>query len=130
MTHKVREITLPVENLSTFSLPVVPGAQIALSGGGLFQTGSVINPGPVPNDTDLRIIVNGWSFGTDNPRIVLLQPRQGENFDRGFPDQFALQVISTGRDFIKFSVLRVDVNDPENLNGWGQNLRIDILVVP
>jgi hypothetical protein len=63
-------------------------------------------------------------LSTDQPAVVLLQPRQADNQDFNFPDQFAAQVITTARDSIVCVIRRLDQN-----MGWGQNLRLDLLVV-
>jgi hypothetical protein len=66
------------------------------------------------------------------PRVVILQPRQTDNQDFGFPDQFAVQVIDTGRTaanaFIRFRTRRIDAGS-DRPTGWGQQLRIDFLII-
>jgi hypothetical protein len=69
----------------------------------------------------------GWTLGTTVPRAVLCQARQSDNNDRGFTDQFVIQVIETARDFIRIRIRRID--DGTSASGWGQNLRVDILVI-
>jgi hypothetical protein len=66
-------------------------------------------------------------FLVPRPRVIQLQPRQADNNDFGFPDQFALMVIETAIDFIRFRIRRLDAN--ANATGWGQNLRVDALVI-
>jgi hypothetical protein len=66
----------------------------------------------------------GWNFSTPTPSIVLCQARQTENQDYGWSDQFSIQVIETGIDFVRIRIHRSD-----GKVDWGQNLRIDILVI-
>jgi hypothetical protein len=55
---------------------------------------------------------------------VALQPRQNDNNENNWPDEFAVQVITTGTDHISGRVLRLDGN-----SGWGQELRLDFLII-
>jgi hypothetical protein len=66
----------------------------------------------------------GLNLTTDRPAVVLVQPRQGDNQDFNFPDQFAVQVITTARNSIVVEVRRLD-----GAGGWGQNLRLDLFIV-
>jgi hypothetical protein len=66
-------------------------------------------------------------FTVSRPRIILLQARQADNNDFGWADQFSLQVIETGLDFIRFRIRRMDAN--ANPIGWGQNLRVDVFAI-
>lgn len=77
--------------------------------------------------TDVVLKVAGWNFDTSVPVIVLTQARQTSNLDHGWSDQFAIQVIETGRDFIRLRIRRVD--DGTGPSGWGQQLRVDMYVV-
>ncbi|MUG93594.1 hypothetical protein F7734_14640 [Scytonema sp. UIC 10036] len=77
------------------------------------------------SDRDMVLKVTGWNFTTPTPQIIQCQPRQSENFDRGWSDQFGIQVIETGRDFVRIRIRRLDSNG----GGWGQNLRIDMMVI-
>jgi len=63
------------------------------------------------------------NLATDNPYVVILQARQGDNQDFNFPDTFDLQVVTTSASLITFRVRRSDADA-----GWGQNLRIDVMV--
>ena len=69
-------------------------------------------------------LLGGFNFTTPSPMVVLVQPRQNINAALGFPDQFAVQVVYTDQYHILVRTTRVDSN-----LGWGQNLRLDILVV-
>ena len=72
----------------------------------------------------LIFTITGFSLTTDRPRVVQLQPRQGDNQNFGFPDQFAVQLITTARTNIVCRIRRLD-----DSGGWGQNLRLDVFVV-
>ena len=76
---------------------------------------------------DLTIKCTGWDFSTPKPGTVICQARQEENVDHDWPDQFGVQVVETGTDFIKIRVRRIDKCADES-PGWAQNLRIDIIV--
>jgi hypothetical protein len=77
-----------------------------------------------PRGGDVVFKSTGWNIST-SPTVVICQARQSDNLDFGFPDQFAIQVIETGTDFIRFRVRRID----DNGAGWGQNLRVDTIVI-
>jgi hypothetical protein len=70
---------------------------------------------------------NGFSFSVPQPRNIQLQARQSANLDYGWSDQFALQIIETAMDFIRFRVMRLDAG--AGPVGWGQSLRVDFFVV-
>ncbi|GAX61856.1 TRAP dicarboxylate transporter [Candidatus Scalindua japonica] len=76
---------------------------------------------------DLTIKCTGWNFSTPKPGTVICQARQEENVDNDWPDQFAIQVIETGKNFVKIRIRRIDKCADES-PGWAQNLRIDITV--
>lgn len=76
------------------------------------------------NTNNRKYVFGGFNFTTDRPRVVLVQPRQGDNQDFNFPDQFAVQVITTSRTHILCTVRRIDSDA-----GWGQQLRFDLFVV-
>jgi hypothetical protein len=69
-------------------------------------------------------IVQGLNLTTKTPAVVLVQPRQADNQNNGWPDEFAVQVIATSKTEIQVLVRRLDKNE-----GWGQNLRLDFLIV-
>lgn len=71
-----------------------------------------------------KIRFTGLHFTTPTPAVVMLQPRQSDNQDNNFPDQFAVQVISTTATTILCLITRLD-----QATGWGQDLRIDIWAV-
>jgi hypothetical protein len=77
------------------------------------------------NTPGLRFTITGLSLTTATPTVVLVQPRQSDNQDHGFSDEFAVQVISTTQNQITGRVQRLD--NPNS--GWGQNLRLDFLII-
>lgn len=76
---------------------------------------------------DLTIKCTGWDFSTPKPGTVICQARQEANIDHDWPDQFAIQVVETGKDFVKIRIRRIDKCADES-PGWAQCLRIDIIV--
>ena len=70
-------------------------------------------------------IIRGFNpFATSVPATIQIQPRQSDNHEHGFPDEFAVQVIETDTDHIRVRIKRLD-----GTGGWGQNLRLDILII-
>jgi hypothetical protein len=76
------------------------------------------------NTNQRQYTITGLNLTTAVPAVVLVQPRQGDNQNNKFPDQFAAQVITTAQDRVVVRVKRLDGN-----GGWGQNLRLDLFVV-
>jgi hypothetical protein len=97
-------------------------AEVAVPGLGNV-TSLAYNLGPSSTNR-LKVRLGSLNLTTDLPMVVLLQPRQFDNQDFNFPDQFAVQVITTARNSILVEVRRLD-----GTGGWGQNLRLDLLVV-
>lgn len=83
--------------------------------------------GPQRGDVIFKAQAPTAVFTVPRPIIVQLQPRQSDNEDFGFPDQFALTVIETDFDFVRFRVRRLDAN--ANPIGWGQDLQVDIFCI-
>ena len=73
---------------------------------------------------ELMVVVQGLNLTTATPTVVLVQPRQSVNQNQGFSDEFVTQVITTSKNEIQVLVRRVDAN-----TGWGQHLRLDLLIV-
>jgi hypothetical protein len=73
---------------------------------------------------ELILTIFGFSLTTDTPSTVLMQPRQSDNQDHGYPDEFAVQVITTSATEMLVRIRRLDSD-----SGWGQDLRLDIFVV-
>ncbi len=65
----------------------------------------------------------GLHLSTPVPAAVMVQPRQSDNRDFGWHDEFAVQVITTSTSAIRVRVRRLDQN-----SGWGQYLRLDLLI--
>jgi len=112
LEEHVVQVSLPEEGQTGFATP----------GPGQYHYGHVLI-GSWPGDVVFK--VTGWNFGTPTPWVVLAHPRQSVNLDKGWSDQFATQVIETGRDFVRIRVRRLDCNGC----GWGQNLQVDFLVI-
>jgi hypothetical protein len=73
---------------------------------------------------DLLVVVKGLNLTTATPTVVLVQPRQSVNQNKGWSDAFVTQVITTSKTEIQVLVRRVDENAK-----WGQHLRLDLLIV-
>ena len=78
---------------------------------------------PPSTSQQMLVAIQGLSLTTDVPAVVLLQPRQSVNKNNGWPDQYAVQVITTSKTQIQVLVRRVDTN-----SGWGQHLRLDLFI--
>jgi hypothetical protein len=117
--------TVPVQDVHLFSLGQranAPGPLVAVPGlGNVVATYVIAGPS---STQDLLLTITGLSLTTDTPAVVLLQPRQSDNQDYGFTDEFAVQVIDTSATEILVRIQRLDSN-----SGWGQNLRLDIFIV-
>jgi hypothetical protein len=72
----------------------------------------------------LNLFIGGLALTTNTPSTVLLQPRQSANQDFGYPDEFAVQLITTSANELLVRIRRLDNN-----SGWGQDLRLDIFIV-
>ena len=72
----------------------------------------------------LLVVVKGLNLTTATPTVVLVQPRQSVNQNKGWSDAFVTQVITTSKTEILVLVRRVDKNAE-----WGQHLRLDLLIV-
>ena len=73
---------------------------------------------------EMLVVVQGLNLTTATPTVVLVQTRQSVNQNQGFSDEFVTQVITTSKTEIRVLVRRVDAN-----SGWGQHLRLDLLIV-
>ena len=96
-------------------LALVPGL------GNVTAISTLVGPCNYP---DLVLTIGGLNLTTDTPTVVITQPRQGANQDFGYPDQFGVQVISTGKTWLMVKIRRLD-----SKSGWGQNLRLDVLII-
>ena len=79
---------------------------------------------PPSANQDMLVVVIGLNLTTNTPAVVLVQPRQSVNQNLGWSDEFAVQVVTTSTTEIRVLVRRLDVN-----SGWGQNLRLDFLII-
>jgi hypothetical protein len=95
---------------------VVPGLGNVTATSVTLQQGS---PGQ-----ELLVVIQGLNLSTATPTVVLVQTRQSVNQNQGFSDEFVTQVITTSKTEIQVLVRRVDV-----ASGWGQHLRLDLLIV-
>ena len=122
--------TVQVQNVKTLSLGQKvdqAGPMVAVPGLGNV-TSTFVDVGSNGQDADILLTITGLNFTTSLPATVLLQPRQNVNEDFGFPDQFAVQLISTDFASILCRIRRIDPGS-DSPHGWGQDLRLDILVV-
>jgi hypothetical protein len=79
---------------------------------------------PPSNTQSLLVVVKGLNLSTDNPTVVQVQPRQAVNQNENWPDEYAVQVVTTAKTEIQVLVRRLDQN-----SGWGQSLRLDLFIV-
>jgi hypothetical protein len=79
---------------------------------------------PPSASQEMLVVVKGLSLTTNTPTVVLVQTRQAVNQNLGWPDEFAVQVITTSKTEIQVLVRRIDTN-----SGWGQDLRLDFFIV-
>jgi hypothetical protein len=89
--------------------------------------GNVVSTFAIVGSSTIRsrlINITNLNLSTNTPAVVMLQPRQADNQDFGFPDEFTVQVIKTSAKSILCRILRTDAN-----SGWGQNLRLDLFIV-
>lgn len=98
------------------------GAHAAVPGLGNVTATSVTVP--PSTSQELLVVVKGLSLTTDTPAVVLVQPRQAVNQNVGWPDEYAVQVITTAKTEIQVLIRRLDLN-----SGWGQSLRLDFFIV-
>ena len=111
----VRLLSLGQRTGGAEALVAVPGL------GNVTATSVTLPPSPSQN---LFAVINGLSLTTNTPAVVLIHPRQSLNQNKGWSDEFATQVITTSTTEIQVLVRRLDAN-----SGWGQNLRLDILII-
>jgi hypothetical protein len=92
-----------------------------------FFSGYVLLPAGGSTENNLTVDITGLGKVSEIASIYL-QTQQFLNSDISYDDQFALQVISVDQHVpqttIRVRVRRIDLN-----SGWGQQLRISILVI-
>jgi hypothetical protein len=71
-----------------------------------------------------KLNITGLHLTSATPSVVIVQPRQSDNQDHNWGDEFAVQVISTTNTSVLCLIRRLD-----GASGWGQNLRLDLLIV-
>ena len=117
--------TVNVQDVQVFSLGErTAGAEALAAVPGLGNVTATSVTLPPSASQEMLVVVNGLNLTTNTPRVVLVQPRQAVNQNLGWSDEFAVQVITTSKTEIRVLVRRLDVN-----SGWGQNLRLDFLIV-
>jgi hypothetical protein len=117
--------TVNAQDMQVFSLGErTAGAEALATVPGLGNVTATSVTLPPSASQEMLVVVNGLSLTTNTPRVVLVQPRQGVNQNLGWSDEYAVQVITTSKTQIQVLVRRLDTN-----SGWGQNLRLDFLIV-
>jgi hypothetical protein len=117
--------TVNVQDMQVFSLGErTAGAEALAAVPGLGNVTATTVTLPPSAGQEMLVVVNGLNLTTSTPRVVLVQPRQAVNQNLGWSDEYAVQVITTSKTQIQVLVRRLDVN-----SGWGQNLRLDLLIV-
>ena len=117
--------TVNVQDVQLLSLGQRTGEAKALAAvpglGNVTATSVTVSPSA---SQQLLVVVKGLNLTTSTPAVVLVQPRQSVNQNLGWSDEFAVQVVTTSTTEIRVLVRRLDVN-----SGWGQNLRLDFLII-
>jgi hypothetical protein len=117
--------TVNAQDMQVFSLGErTAGAEALAAVPGLGNVTATSVTLPPSASQEMLVVVNGLNLTTNTPRVVLVQPRQGVNQNLGWSDEYAVQVITTSKTEIQVLVRRLDIN-----SGWGQNLRLDFLIV-
>ena len=115
--------TVSVQDMRTY--PV--GQQAAGVGAPVATLGNVVATWVLAGSSSteyLNLTITGFALTTNTPSTVLIQPRQSDNQDHNYPDEFAVQVITTSATEMLVRIRRLDSN-----SGWGQDLRLDIFIV-
>jgi hypothetical protein len=117
--------TVSVQDMQVFSLGErAAGAEALAAVPGLGNVTATSVTLPPSASQEMLVVVNGLDLTTNTPAVVLVQPRQAVNQNLGWSDEYAVQVITTSKTEIQVLVRRLDLN-----SGWGQNLRLDFLIV-
>jgi hypothetical protein len=83
-----------------------------------------------PRSGDVFFRCYGLGFTTPNPYLVHCQTRNANDDFSNYSDQFACQVIGTSlldNGSVWVRIRRMD--DGTTASGWGQNLKVNLLVV-
>jgi len=91
-----------------------------------FFSGYVLLPGGSPQN-NLTVDITGMGK-VSAIAAIYLQAQQFQNSDLNYTDEFALQVISVDQQ-VPQTTIRVRVRRVDQDSGWGQQLRISILVI-
>jgi hypothetical protein len=117
--------TVSAQDMQVFSLGErAAGAEALAAVPGLGNVTATSVTLPPSANQEMLVVVNGLNLTTNTPKVVLVQPRQGVNQNLDWSDEYAVQVITTSKTEIQVLVRRLDMN-----SGWGQNLRLDFLIV-
>jgi len=81
--------------------------------------------GPRAGDVIFRCF--GFGFPSANPTTVHCQLRNSPADPSAYPDQFACQVLSTSPGSVTVRIRRIDLGTGGS--GWGQDLRLNLLIV-
>lgn len=92
-----------------------------------FFSGYVLLSGGGSPESNLTVDIAGLGKVSEIASIYL-QTQQFQNSDVSYNDQFALQVISVDQQ-VPQTTIRVRVRRIDQDTGWGQQLRISILVI-
>jgi hypothetical protein len=92
-----------------------------------FISGFVVLPAGGSAQNNLTVDITGLGQ-VSAIAAIYLQTQQYYNSDLNFTDQFALQVISVDQQ-VPQTTIRVRVRRVDMDSGWGQQLRISILVI-
>lgn len=80
-----------------------------------------------PRVSDVIFTCFGIGFPAASPRAVFCQLRNSSAQPIDFPDQFACQVTRTSPGSVTVRIRRID--DGTDSSGWGQDLRLNLLIV-
>ena len=92
-----------------------------------FFSGYALLPGGGSPENNLTVDITGLGKVSEIASIYL-QTQQFQNGDLDYKDQFALQVISVDQQ-VPQTTIRVRVRRIDQDTGWGQQLRISVLVI-
>jgi hypothetical protein len=80
-----------------------------------------------PRGGDVIFTCFGFGFPSANPTTVHCQLRNPSFDPTAYPDQFSCQVLSTAPGSVTVRIRRMD--DGTGSSGWGQDLRLNLLIV-
>ena len=127
-TNPASEKTVEAQDVKKFSLQTkaIGGTEVTPNStyvpGAGYVTSTWVDLGS-SSTQDFILTITGLHLTTNSPAAISCQPRQNWNYDYGFSDQFACQVVTTAWDHMVVRVRRLDAN-----GGWGQDLRLDLII--